>query len=186
MRIDIWIKWELDTIRYFMDVLLPQLDDCTKQALTEGDTGFGNDGSLSKQNLALGARQIVLKAVLYELNALTEYLLLAFANRALPPGESLTPEAMRRSRSVLVRTIEQFYEIQLSGLPGYQMIDELRETVNALKHRGGLGLPEPGPMGIPVLTNPEISQEKVELYLRATRDFLLSLWQIVGSDVDYQ
>ncbi len=180
MRFDIWVRWELDTIRQFMKVLLPYIENLAKDAATESNTGLHSDGSLSKHEIFLGTRRIVLNAVLYELNSLIEYSLLALVSRTLSPTKRFTSGAMGEFRSVLVNAVEREYGIQLLTLPGYQLVDELREAVNSLKHRGGLDLAEPDSMGIPVLTHAEVSQQKAESYLEAVQDFLLSLWEIVA------
>lgn len=181
MKYNVWIKWELSTIRYLFETVLPHLHDLATVAQSEDSSHFNEDGTFTKFSLALGAREMTLDAVMYELNALVEYMLLAFAGSALPSEERLTPEALRKSRKSLAATVGQYYEVDLSKLPGYSLVEELREEVNALKHRGGLLMPQPTPMGIPIIQRVEKNQHKVESYLTATEQFLLGLCERVQS-----
>lgn len=176
MKLNILIKWELQTIEYALSNFLSYAEKAAKKASVQGDNGFNPDGLMTEAELAKGARILVLNSVLYEMNALMEWVLFVLGNWDLPPEKRSTPSAFKRSRSQLIREVEGYFEIALKNLPGYADVERLKDEVNALKHRGGM-IPHgdrsnPYPMSMSV----QMSREKAMQYLQSTELFLNALW----------
>ena len=79
----------------------------------------------------------------------------------------------------LERMIESYFEIRLPDLPGYSALTELKEDVNALKHRGGSIPVEKTPQGILMSLSVQRTPEIAPRYLAAARDFFTALWASV-------
>ena len=100
-------------------------------------------------------QEIASRAVYYEVNALIESELYEVARRPWLesdryPGPKTVPElrSLEDIRSLriiqdvrfgqLVKLIEEGYNIKLSDLEGWEVLSQIREAVNAFKHRQGL------------------------------------------------
>ena len=179
MRLEVMIGWELDTIEYALRKFIADADAATAAARIKGKVGFKADGALDEEDLAIGARSLVINSAMYELNAVTEWILLAMANWAASEETRKSGSAMRRPRAQLVQSVERYFELSLQSLPGYAEVETLREEVNALKHRGGALLAGARTNPFPFSMNVQKSPEMALAYASATRRFLLALWSKV-------
>ena len=175
-RFDLLIHWEIDAIERLLDEVPPFLSEHAKHARLVGRTGFLPNGRLSEEEVYLTARVLIYEAIIYHLNAVVDWVLLALATRILPPEWGLTPQAQSMSRVQLIKAIESRYDVALKQLPRWNQIEELRKAANALKHRGGSHLPEPSSLGIPVFHQVDIRPESLKMLLAGTREWLLHLW----------
>ena len=176
-RLDLIIHWEIDPIERLLEEIPPFLAQCAEEARRAGNSGLLPDGRLGDEEIYLAVASLTRGAIIYHLNALVDWCLLALASRLLPPGWALTPRAQSRSRGQLIKTVESHYHIDVKQLPGWDEIDQLREEANALKHRGGCHLPESSHIGVPMLRHADTSPESLRARLGGTREWLISLWK---------
>ena len=176
-RLDLIIHWEIDPIERLLEEIPPFLAQCAEEARRAGNSGLLPDGRLGDAEIYLAAASLTRGAIIYHLNALVDWCLLALASRLLPPGWALTPRAQSRSRGQLIKTVESHYHIDVKQLPGWDEIDQLREEANALKHRGGSHLPEPSQMRVSIFRRADTTSESLRARLSGTREWLIALWR---------
>ncbi len=171
------IHWEIDPIERLLDEVPAFLDRRAEEARREGKSGLLPDGRWNDEEVYLGASSLTRDAIVYHLNAIVDWFLLALATRILLPEWGLTPHAQSRSRGQLIKAIESHYHVDIKQLPGWDQVSQLREEANALKHRGGLHLPESSLIGVPLLRRADTTPEALRARLVVTREWLISLWR---------
>ena len=177
IRFDIFLAWELDPIERFLDEAPAFFEKRADESGAPAAEWMSAEGTLTDAQIYLAARSLSLAAVIYHLNAVVDYALLALATRLLSPERKLTAQALSRSRTQLTRSIEQEYRVHVRFMPGWHQVEQLREDANALKHRGGSTLPEETPMGIPLFRQVEVTPEVLHERLAGAREWLVALWQ---------
>jgi len=176
-RLDLFIAWEIQSIQRFLDEV-PEFLARRAAAEEKGETtSITKAGLLSDAETWLAARTLAHEAVVYCLNALVDWVLLALAARILPDRWASTAKALCRSRQQLIKAVEEHYGIDVRALPSWSQVDSLRENANAFKHRGGSSLPTPTEFGIPFYRRPDLSQESLCAQVAAVNEWLLALWQ---------
>jgi len=176
-RVDLMIEWEIAAIQRLLDEAPDFLVARAREARVSGRSGFLPDGRMNDEEALLAAASLAREAIIYHLNAVVDWFLLALATRILPHEWGLTPEAQARSRGKLVSAIENHYHLTVKDLPGWGEVDHLREEANALKHRGGSHLPELTSIGVPLFRHVDATQEVLRKRVAGTREWLLNLWQ---------
>lgn len=148
---------QLGFIRGFLDHVLKdvgeELNDIERRNQdglipTYGNLESAYDGPLSRQLIAV-------RAVYYEINALVEQNLYHVAHRpwieSAKPGpktlmeiENLAKNGLRSLKIVnnlkfgeILELIQEYYEITIDDLPGWEVLSDIRTMVNAYKHRSG-------------------------------------------------
>jgi hypothetical protein len=176
-RLDLMIHWAIDPIERLLDEVPAFLAQRAEEARRAGNSGLLPDGRLSDEEVYLAASSLTREAIIYHLNALVDWFLLALATRILPPEWGVTPQAQSRSRGQLIKAIESHYPVDVKQLSGWDDVDQLREETNALKHRGGSHLPEPSPIGVPMSRHADTTPESLRARLGGTREWLIALWR---------
>jgi hypothetical protein len=116
-RLDLMIHWEIDPIERLLDEVPTFLAQRAEEARRAGNSGLLPDGRLSDEEVYLAASSLTCDAIIYHLNALVDWFLLALATRILPPVWGLTPQAQSRSRGQLIKAIESHYHVNAKQLP---------------------------------------------------------------------
>jgi hypothetical protein len=124
--------------------------------------------------------EIALRSIYHELNALIESELQCLVVIPLSKRNRIQNREEKRlawdlKRGELTKLIERYYEIRIDRLPEFERVEEIRQTVNAWKHRQG----HKDPRRTAVITIDEkhqIEREKAFASIDAVRSFLLALW----------
>jgi hypothetical protein len=173
MNLRLFIDWQLQPVQLFLrDVPAFLLD--TRAKLPNPDLPLDEYPAQSGAHLYSAAHSISLNAALYEINAAVDFILLAIGGRVLSDEERLTMSALSRSRHRLIADIEQHYGLVLQNLPGWHYVDLVRTEANALKHRGGMSIPE-HQQGMPTFDKVDLAKEDIEIRLRNIRLWLYAL-----------
>jgi len=171
------IHWEIDPIERLLDEVPGFLTRRAEEARCAGNFGLLPDGRLSDEEIYFAASSLTYDAIIYHLNAIADWVLLALATRILPPEWGLTPRSQSRSRGQLIKAIESHYHIDVKQLPNWDQIDQLREEANALKHRGGSHFLESSHIGVPMFHRADTTPESLRTRMVVTREWLISLWR---------
>jgi hypothetical protein len=177
IRIDIWIAWGVQPIRCFLDEVPFHFEQLAAALPKTTEPGFLPDGQLGQREVYAAARSLSLAAVVERLNALVDEVLLMLASRILPSEWALTSRSMSRTRKQLLEAIAGEYDVDVARLPGWSKVEAIREDANSLKHRGGMSLPEPGPLGLPVLRSAELDVEALRQTIDDASSWLFALWK---------
>ena len=183
-RLDLMIHWEIDPIERLLDEVPTFLAQRAEEARRAGNSGLLPDGRLSDEEVYLAASSLTRDAIIYHLNALVDWFLLALATRILPPVWGLTPQAQSRSRGQLIKAIESHYHVNVKQLPSWDQVELLREEANAIKHRGGSHLPESSHIGVPVFHRADTTPESLRARLVGTRAWLIALWTVTEASTN--
>ncbi|HBI24344.1 MAG TPA: hypothetical protein DDX84_09150 [Nitrospiraceae bacterium] len=175
-RIDIWIAWGLQPIRCFLEEV-PFHFEQRAAAVAKTEPDLLPDGQLGQREVYTAARNLSLAAVLERLNALVDEVLLMLAGRLLPPEWALTNHAMSRTLKQLLDAIARKYDVDVASLPGWSQVEAIREGANSLKHRGGILLPEPGALGLPVHRSVTLDVESLRQTIYDVSSWLSALWK---------
>jgi hypothetical protein len=185
---------ELNALRNFLDHVLTdaahELSDIDKR----NEEGFiPTYLDLEDAYSAPFERQrIAVRAVYYEINALIERSLCSAAHRPwLESTRSRGPKTLldikdpcrgglRSLKMVtdlpfgeVIKLVQEYYEIEVSSLPEWAFLSELRETVNAYKHRNGLADFRKGdPDKVSFLERYEEDVDKAHRAIRSAGEFL--------------
>ena len=176
-RLDLMIHWEIAPIERLLNEVPEYLSQRAEEARRTGKAGFLPDGKLGDEEVYLAALSLTKEAIIYHLNALVDWVLLALATRILPQKWGLTRKAQSRSRGQLIKAIETQYHINLKLLSGWEHVDLLREEANALKHRGGASIIESSEIDVPVLHRVDTTIESLRARLGGIREWLMMLWK---------
>ena len=122
-------------------------------------------------------QEIVVRAVLGELNALVEYELKFTANQILNNREGINSDYPRKKvgREKAVEIIEEEYSIQLNQVSRFSEVDEIRNIVNAYKHDKGYGKEHEQHFWGQSQKKYDLDPNKAREYLSAVRAFLRDL-----------
>lgn len=175
-RIDIWIEWAIQPIRCFLEEVPSYFEQRAISERATGEADFLPDGRLGKAQVYAAARSLSLAAVIAQLNALVDEVLLMLASRVVPPEWAMTPRALSRTRRQLLDAIEQRFRVDMASLPGWHRVEAVREDGNSLKHRGGLSFPESGPAGIPIIRSVNLEADTLRQAVEEVRTWLVALW----------
>ncbi len=182
-RVDLMVEWEIAAIQRLLDEVQDFLAARAEGARVAGRSGFLPDGRMSEEETLLAAASLTREAIIYHLNAVVDWFLLALATRILPHEWGLTAESQSRPRGKLIFAIEGHYDVRVKDLPGWNQVNCLRGEANALKHRGGRNLPEATPIGTPLFRHVDTTPEVLRERLAGTREWLLSLWHATEARV---
>jgi hypothetical protein len=131
-KIEILLNWELENINFYLLEGIKHYVNRIEQA---------NDDlklpKLSEKELDIGSFRYFRRSVLYELNSLVEQYLLFFSTDFSEEISFFQNSNLKRSRAQSVKILSKMYGLDVSLLPGFREVEELKEIVNGLKHRGG-------------------------------------------------
>lgn len=171
-RLEIFVEWELQASRRFLREAIHHFD--TRLSEVQNDSS-ASEGLLTEREELQGARRLVLESVVYQLNAIIDFFLLACAPGSpfvgeVPTAAELT-KRLTRSRTDLIKEVERRHSLKVSDLAGWHEIEWLRESANALKHRGGsLGFVET-PIGIPMNSGVQLDVERLASCIDGVRSW---------------
>ena len=181
----IWIDRELSALSDFLDASLIHAQRDAERIQLEYESG-AHPGLDDRDNVferPLRHQEIALRAVYYELTAMVEREVQQIAYN-LPAASEFQPMLGDRPLTIgapygkLVRNIESRLGLRLSDLPGDVEVRQVREVVNAFKHRQGLK--DFGALAGKALRIPDYYRIEVadaHQAIDATRTFLRSLWK---------
>src|SRR5215510_10596243 len=115
-RLDLMIDWAIDPIERLLDEVPAFLAQRAEEARRAGNSGLLPDGRLSDEEVYLAASSLTRDAIIYHLNALVDWFLLALATRILPPVWGLTPQAESRLRGQRIKAVESHYHVDVKQL----------------------------------------------------------------------
>jgi hypothetical protein len=148
MIINFELNLELGVIKDFLDFSLKVIDSQYLEFFKKDDEGVytGIDDFANDMYSPMEQEGIVIRAVMYELNALAEWniqnIAWSISPKPIPSvnphnkkSEPFLPQDYRYNNAC--QMIEKHFDFQLSELPNYEEFRLLRENVNAFKHRKG-------------------------------------------------
>jgi hypothetical protein len=195
---------QLSAIKNFLDHVLQESGKEIEQVVRQYEEG--NFDELDDYYNALfysaSRQEIAIRAVLYEITGLVEHELQSSAHQAWllsekhkgPKSLVELPESSARGIRSLkmvsdlkfpeVQTlIEQYYQIKIDELPGAKLLLQIREIVNAFKHRKGLK--DFRKLNSPQVTFPEFYKPEVETAYDAIEQaqiFIKALWKATNRE----
>jgi hypothetical protein len=124
-------------------------------------------------DILIGYYDIVVRAALYELNALVELEITSLAGSIVRGREARAKRLnFHRARAI----VESHYGIRMTDLPRFAEVDELRRIVNAYKHDDGFSSAKTHVFGnIFKQERHSLQWERAISALDAVREFLLAL-----------
>jgi len=166
------LSWEFQGLKTYAREVLPYLESRICQSPEDLDDWIRPDGSLSERELLRSAYDVALFSVNERLNAIVDGMLL----HAARSDEDSEPEeqagAQNRSRAVLMRVIEQTHNIRLRFIPGWNVIEKVRDDANATKHRLGATLIYDNRLGINELKSVKLTPTDVHERIQAVESWL--------------
>lgn len=136
-RLDLLVRWEIAVLDRFLHEAASFFGSRACEAGGAAAEWLTPEGELTEAQLLLRAQQLVLEATLHQLNNLVDSTLLALVWRTDPdPVEQAARQGM--SRASLVKALETTYGVHVRFIPGWHIVERVRDDSNALKHRAGL------------------------------------------------
>ena len=176
---------EIQALRSFFERVINSVDDDYAELIARSNRGeFATaDDESNAFYLPMMAEEIAIRSILNELNALVEWEIQALAVKPLQDKPIRTISGTNKitldlNRGQIRTLIEDHYGICFRNLPGFKEVDAIRCNINAWKHRKGFKDPR-RPQECPARAIPErykLERENVYVYLKSTREFLMSLW----------
>ena len=175
-RLDLLVDWKIGAI----DRFLGEAYDYFGRRILEAGGADGDwitpEGRLTEPQTLVECQRLVLESSIQELNNLVDSILLALVWRATEEAEPADlAESQRTSRASLEKAIEKRYGCPLRFIPGWDVVERLREQVNAIKHRSGMTLRYRGESGFNEIVTVRVSPEDVRESIRATRNWLVGV-----------
>jgi uncharacterized protein YeeX (DUF496 family) len=134
------IRWKLDFVKIFVNRSLSVSDEYTQAAEKDySEEEWDEDGEAEYENatdVLLFCQEIVCRAALGELNSLVEYELKLAAQNILIKRNVADKKAKIGNRKKAVKIILDD-GLELEKLPGYSVVDEIRQIINSYKHDDG-------------------------------------------------
>jgi hypothetical protein len=170
----------LGAIRSFFDRVSASVNADYDEVIQRAKAGRFRDRD-DEANALFGpftSEQIAIRAVLSELNALVESELQALAIKPLvhrAPSSEPGRLVWDLKRDALCKLVETYYAVSIADLPGSGAVEEIRQKINAYKHRGGVRDPR---RDCDIQYFPEkfeLDREQTRFYIQAVRDFLQAL-----------
>jgi len=195
---------ELSVIKNFFDHVLQESGEEIEQIIRQYEEGNFDelDNYYNALFYPITRQEIAIRAVLYEITALVENELQSSAYQPWllsekhkgPKSSAELPESSARRIQSLkmvsdlkfgeIRTlIEQHYQIKIDELPGAKLILNIREIINAFKHRKGLK--DFRKLNCPQVTFPEFYRQEVETAydaIKQTQIFIKALWKVTNRE----
>jgi len=130
---------------------------------------------------------IAIRATFAELNVFIEstfqsLAVIPFANFQRQRGDESLKNVTRLNFQTLRDLIENHYQIDMEGLPHFQDIQDIRETVNAYKHRNGYPDPFKDPNNIRFGERIRLDRKAAFEKIEAVRKFLQALFAVAEPD----
>lgn len=195
---------ELSLIKNFLDHVLQESGEEIEQIIRQYEEG--NFDELNDYYNALfypmTRQEIAIRATLYEITAFIEHELQSSAHQPWLLSEKykgpkslieLAESSAPRIQSLKmvsdlkfgeIRTlIEQYFQIKIDKLPGAKLILNIREIVNAFKHRKGLK--DFRKLNSSQGAFPEFYEQEIETTYNAikqTRIFIKALWEVTNRE----
>jgi hypothetical protein len=142
------LNLELAVIKDFLDYSLKAIDNQYSEIFKKDDEGIytGIDDFPNAMYSPMEQETIVIRAVMYELNAVAEWNIQNIAWSVTPKNNSETIISEKTMEPILPqdlvygdarKIIEKHFNFQFSELPNYTEFQLLRDNVNSFKHRKG-------------------------------------------------
>lgn len=195
---------ELSLIKNFLDHVLQESGEEIEQIIRQYEEGNFNelDDYYNALFYPITRQEIAIRATLYEITAFVEHELQSSAHQPWLLSEKykgpksfieLAESSAPRIQSLKmvsdlkfgeIRTlIEQYYQIKIDELPGARLIRNIREIINAFKHRKGLK--DFRKLNSPQVTFPEFYRQEVETAydaIKQTQIFITALWKVTNRE----
>ena len=175
---EILLSWEVDGLRTFAREVLPYLESRISENTEDLDDWIRPDGSLSERELLRSAYDVALFSVNERLNAIVDGMLLNAARREGDEEPEEQAGTQNRSRAVLMRLIEQAHNIRLRFIPGWNVIEKVRDDANATKHRLGTTLIYDNRLGINELRTVKLTLAEVNQRIEAVESWLREIIRV--------
>jgi hypothetical protein len=172
-KIIILLNWELDNINSYLQEGLEYYSDKIEQADDKQEFP-----KLSQKGLAVGSFRYFRRSVLCELNSLVEEYLLFFSTDLAEEIAFFQNSNLKKSRGKSINIISSKYDLDLSLLPGYHDVEEMKEIVNGLKHRGGFDFTDFSKQ-IPIIKTVNDDADSLSRMMQSVDQFLKALVQKV-------
>lgn len=178
-----FLNMELEYIRSFLERVDRSVEhDCLEIARRAEAGEFTDEDDENNAYFdPTMSEEIAVRAALGELNALVEQALQHVAAKPLA-REQVRKKPKRNKmawdlkRDDLHLVIGNYYQISIDDLPGSTVIDEIRRTVNAYKHRGGFKDPRRDTDSAFFPEKFQLERERVFHQIESVHSFLNALW----------
>lgn len=180
---------------------LSSLQDFLKHCCRWDDVERNEDGDLDEADFdkLLYRQQVASRAAYYELNALVESEIYEAASKPWQAsnhkGPKNLPECVSCGKSIksmkmiedlsikdAISLIESEYQIKISDLPGYTEVFQVREVVNAFKHRRGFVDFRKQPQDqMKIAERHEIDVDTANNAICYAKDFIRALHKVTGA-----
>lgn len=175
---EILLSWEFEGLKTYAREVLPYLESRISQSFEDLNNWIRPDGSLSERELLRSAYDVALFSINERLNAIVDGMLL----HAARSDEDLEPQeqagAQNRSRAILMRAIEQTHDIRLRFIPGWNVIEKVRDDANATKHRLGTTLIYHNQLDINELRTVKLTPTDVHERIQAVESWLREIIRV--------
>lgn len=181
----IFLHIELEAIRNFLKRVAASVDAEYLEIISRVEAGEFSDYDEESNAffMPMQSEEIAIRATFAELNALIES---EFQSLAVKPfAEQQNKKEPKRlklvwdiNREQLRRLIEEYYQVNFNDLSGFEKVEEIRRTINAYKHRGGVKNPRRGDLleSKNLLEKFKLERENAFRCIEAVNDFLKALW----------
>ena len=170
-RLDVFVRWELQAIEYFT---LTAYAAFRHKSTAENRTGLTDEGLLSEAALESGGVGFALESGLYLLNSFVDMFLMIVGNRSRGEPATLNEITLNASRKHCVKEIEKAYGFSPVSVAGWDAVEVVRKSVNALKHKAGIEfISECG--GTFEIVSVQISEDLMRTYIKQVREWSLKV-----------
>jgi hypothetical protein len=170
------VHWEIDTLACLLREALPFFEKRGRAAGAPDVEWLTPQGRQSEAYMLLDCKRIALECVVEHLNNLVDSILLAIHRRSPDepdPRQQLHSQGL--SRSALTKAIESHHRVTLRCIPGWDLVEQVREQANALKHRGGLTLLARPDLGMNEILTTRYTREEADALMQGVRDWLVRI-----------
>ena len=169
-KAEILLNWDLETIEYYFQNGLNYYLELFKKKFPDNPERI-----IGEKDYAIGSFKYFKRSVLYELNSLVEeWLLMASTN----DGDFFDNNNLKRTRADSAKNIRLKYNIELDRITGFNEVEQIKKTVNSLKHRGGFDFTDYS-KGIPEFKSVKDDIDSIKLFKDSTFRFLKELINVI-------
>jgi len=170
-KLKILLIWEFQIIENFF-LKTPEFFVSEKAH----NNSFSADGGLSDSEVSIGTLNLTYELTIIKLNNTVDFALLLIINHILPEVDNLKErnKRMRFSRSDMLTLVSQ-HGVNYRTIPGWEVVEIVKEDSNALKHRGGMQLYKDTEFNIPVSENVMFEKQSIELKIQEVKKWIFDL-----------
>jgi hypothetical protein len=173
---------ELRAIRSFLEAVTAAADKEYSKiaAMSEAGEFYHYDDRANAYFVPEMWEKIAIRATLGELNALVEWELNYIASGLSPSKHSKEQKGRLRfgfdlKMNETVERIENYYEIEIKDMAGYEDVKNIRDKVNSFKHRKGFKHPYKDSCKV-MGERFELTREEAFQSIDSVRTFLKDIW----------